>query len=388
MVFGGGKVCAAIGGVGTRWYSYVRCYSVVRKPLDVLFFGTDEFSARSLNTLQKLSLEQPQLLAKLQLVTRPPKWCGRQHSVLKTPPVIEAYKTGSPLFCDTRQEMLDVLMPWLKGCSANHDKMLVAVSYGKLIPSELISMADYSLNVHPSLLPRYKGSAPIQHALLNGDSMTGVSVQTLHPEKFDRGEVIARTPEISIDTLLENATTHEGTWKSDTLIQELGVVGAALLRDVVVNGSYIPSSDKKVLTTNDHIYKPSWAPTIKTKDKQVLWQTYTAEHISTMIAVIGPVYAFKRIQQGKLRKQKDLFADKRVLFHKIEPVTWPAQLLEPGQFVYDQERKVIRVGCALGTQLEVLSLQFEASPIETSEEFTRKLRKRCGPQAAELTFFA
>ncbi|SMN20966.1 similar to Saccharomyces cerevisiae YBL013W FMT1 Methionyl-tRNA formyltransferase, catalyzes the formylation of initiator Met-tRNA in mitochondria [Maudiozyma saulgeensis] len=369
-----------------RSYSRVQYYSVVRKPLDVLFFGTDEFSARSLITLQKLAIEQPQVLAKLQLVTRPPKWCGRQHSILKIPPVIEAFKPATPLFCDTRQEMLDILVPWLSSCPTEHDKMLVAVSYGKLIPAELISMADYSLNVHPSLLPKYKGSAPIQHALLNGDAMTGVSVQTLHPEKFDRGSVVARTPEISIDTLLGNATSHEGTWKTDTLINELGVVGAALLRDVLINKSYM-SMDNKSLVDKGRTYKPSWAPTIKTKDKQVIWQTYTGEHISTMIAVVGPVYAFKRVQQGKLRKQKDVFTDKRVLFHNVEPVTWPAQELEPGHFVYDPERQVIRIGCALGTQLEVQSLQFEASPIETSEEFMRKLRKRCGPQAAELTIF-
>ena len=79
--------------------------------------------------------------------------------------------------------------------------------------------------------------------------------------------------------------------------------------------------------------------------------------------------------------------NKRVLLHQAEPIKWPSQDLKPGQFQFDPVTNVIRVGCAANTQLEITNLQFEACAIESSDEFMRRLKKRCGPKAAELTTF-
>ena len=288
-----------------------------------------------------------------------------------------------PFECDGAAEMRAELLPWLQGCDPAHAKMLVAVSYGRLIPQEVIAGADYSLNVHPSLLPRYKGSAPIQHTLLNGDTVTGVSLQTLHPEKFDHGEVIARTPEIPVNSLLDAAMDHIGAWKTRTLIDQLGTAGSLLLREVLLAGTY---AKEDALDTSK--YSSSWARTIKTADKQVDFARDTAEQVYNKLSVLGPVYAFKQVQVGKKRKSATEFTDKRVLIHEARPVDRAiGQDTRPGTFTLDQDNNTLLVECAGNTQLAVRSLQFEACAIETPTDFASRLRKRCGPIQAENCIF-
>ena len=69
----------------------------------------------------------------------------------------------------------------------------IVSSFGHLIPSNIIdSFSGGTYNVHGSLLPKYRGAAPIIHALLNGDSSTGVTIMEVRPEKFDIGDIIAK----------------------------------------------------------------------------------------------------------------------------------------------------------------------------------------------------
>ena len=70
--------------------------------------------------------------------------------------------------------------------------MLVTASYGYLLPSSLIDLVPplHALNVHPSLLPAYRGAAPIQWAIANGETQSGVTVQELSRDKFDRGRIL------------------------------------------------------------------------------------------------------------------------------------------------------------------------------------------------------
>ena len=360
------------------------------RPLDVLYFGTDEFSVPSLEALCSLQQTQPSVVSSVQLVSRSPKWCGRQRSQLRVPPVYAAAERLAmpwrPFECDSGDEMRQQLLPWLQGCSPGHARMLVAVSFGKLIPQEVIGAADYSLNVHPSLLPRYKGSAPIQHTLLNGDAVTGVSIQTLHPEKFDRGEVVARTPEISVESMLSEArtsATHSGGWMTRALIDTLGHQGARLLSDVLVKGTY---AQPGALDTMQ--YESSWARTIKTTDKRVDFAQQTASQVCTRLGALGPVFAFKVVQAGKKRKSTAHLEEKRVLIHEAEETSVAGDAAAaPGTFALDEEQNVLVVKCADDTWLAVRSLQFEAFAIETPVQFASRLSKRCGSIQGKNTQF-
>lgn len=75
------------------------------------------------------------------------------------------------------------------------------VSFGYFIPPRIIQQFKYgAINVHPSLLPKYRGAAPIQHTILAGDDETGVTVQELHPEKFDAGRILNQKIVVNIHT--------------------------------------------------------------------------------------------------------------------------------------------------------------------------------------------
>jgi methionyl-tRNA formyltransferase len=88
------------------------------------------------------------------------------------------------------------------------------------------------LNVHPSLLPDLRGPAPIHHTLLKQRSKTGITIQTLHPEHFDRGQILAQTPAPGLD-VPEDATTAD-------LIASLGEQGGEMLVDLLKSQAYIP----------------------------------------------------------------------------------------------------------------------------------------------------
>ncbi|KOH00832.1 methionyl-tRNA formyltransferase, partial [Saccharomyces eubayanus] len=172
------------------------------QPLNVLFFGSDTFSNFSLQALNELrQTNGDHVVGKIQVVTRSPKWCGRQKSILKYPPIFDMaskLQLPRPITCDTKQDMLalgKLTSHSRPGSSADGGPFnaIIAVSFGKLIPGDLIRAVPLALNVHPSLLPRHKGSAPIQRALLEGDLCTGVTVQTLHPDRFDHGAIVAQT---------------------------------------------------------------------------------------------------------------------------------------------------------------------------------------------------
>ncbi|KAI8139306.1 formyl transferase, partial [Fennellomyces sp. T-0311] len=69
----------------------------------------------------------------------------------------------------------------------------VVVSFGYFVPSEIIhGLKHGAVNVHPSLLPKFRGAAPIQHTILSGDDVTGVTVQELDDKKFDAGRILAQ----------------------------------------------------------------------------------------------------------------------------------------------------------------------------------------------------
>lgn len=85
---------------------------------------------------------------------------------------------------------LDTLTGW---SLPSHINLIIAVSYGLFIPARILNQAKYrGLNLHPSLLPDYRGSSPIQSAIINRDTDTGVTLQDLSAKAFDRGKILAR----------------------------------------------------------------------------------------------------------------------------------------------------------------------------------------------------
>ncbi|CCE63546.1 hypothetical protein TPHA_0F00590 [Tetrapisispora phaffii CBS 4417] len=346
--------------------------------LDVLFFGSDEFSIHALDSLRSLQNNYPPLVKDIQVVTRKPKWCGRYKSVLKHTPIVEHCKTiglREPLLCDSKQDMLDI------GDVHNYD-MVVAVSFGKLIPSKLLSKAKYSLNIHPSLLPRYKGASPIQYALLNRDTETGVTIQTLHPNKFDHGRIIAQTRPLSTSDLLAKGVVSEFPEKTPIytaiLMDQLGLVGGELLKKVISEQLY---TDQNKSIESGQVFEASYASRITSAMKQISWNTDEAIDLVVRLNTLGPLFA-----PIKVLMRKNGNVNKRIIFHDFTVCSnYQEKLGSPGQFCYDDKSMTVVVCCANNSYIQVKSLQFEGFTVETASEFVRRFRKRCGNKT-ESTF--
>lgn len=372
------------------------------QPLNVLFFGSDTFSNFSLQALNELrQMNGNPVVGKIQVVTRSPKWCGRQKSVLKYPPIFDMaskLQLPRPITCDTKQDMLALgeLTSRPAGPGAGGPfNAIIAVSFGKLIPGDLVRAVPLALNVHPSLLPRHKGSAPIQRALLEGDLCTGVTVQTLHPDRFDHGAIVAQTQPLAIAALLRAgrvAPPHAAAdglglglglpRRTAILLDQLGAHGAQLLKQTLCERLYLPQNRVHAPATAD--YEASYARRITTEDKRIHWVRDSAAELLNRLETLGPLHAFK---EAAAKGAAHPVVLKRVLLHECS-VAEGARLpgCEPGTFEYDQQHDCLFVACRGGSLLCVSRLQFEGFAIERAGQFVARLQKRCGILSQRLVF--
>lgn len=148
-------------------------------PFKIAFFGTHNFAAKILQGLHN----SPDFIVDL-VVTQPDQLAGRNKKIQLPPVKILA-----------QEWQLKVKQPeTLKKWNANLSEFDVAVvaQYGKIIPPHVLNMPKHGMiNVHASLLPKYRGASPIQFALLNGDSTTGVTIMKMD-EKMDTGPILSQ----------------------------------------------------------------------------------------------------------------------------------------------------------------------------------------------------
>ncbi|MBP6921526.1 methionyl-tRNA formyltransferase, partial [Candidatus Gracilibacteria bacterium] len=177
------------------------------KKLRVIFFGTPGLSAEILRYL----LKQNDIVEIVGVVTNPDKIGGRGHQVMsssvaqlareKNLHLLQPEKIRDTIFLDTIRNL-------------NPDICLV-VAYGKILPQVLLDIPAMGfLNVHTSLLPKYRGAAPIQHALLAGEKVTGLTIQQM-ALGMDEGDILVQekwniTPEDTTGTLFAKTGERAG----------------------------------------------------------------------------------------------------------------------------------------------------------------------------------
>lgn len=188
----------------------------------ILFMGTPDFAEVCLN---KLVQSRHEVVC---AISQPDKPVGRKQVCMPTPVKSCALENGIPVYQPEKiktQEALDTIK------SYNAD-VIVVVAYGKILSKEILECTKYGcINVHASLLPLYRGAAPIQWAVLNGDEKTGVSIMQMD-EGLDTGDVFL-VKETDIDI---NETSAE-------LFDRLAVIGADALvetLDLLEKGEITP----------------------------------------------------------------------------------------------------------------------------------------------------
>ncbi|HSB52416.1 MAG TPA: methionyl-tRNA formyltransferase, partial [Dissulfurispiraceae bacterium] len=178
----------------------------------LVFFGTPQFAVPSLRAL----IESGEEVALV--VTQPDRVKGRGH-VLAAPPVKEtALAAGLTVSQPARirdEEFYRKLSPL-------SPEFIVVVAYGKILPREVLNIPRRGcINVHASLLPKYRGAAPVQRALMNGEKVTGITTM-LMDEGLDTGDVLLSSPEEIAED--DNA---------ETLAERLSVLGARTLIETI-----------------------------------------------------------------------------------------------------------------------------------------------------------
>ncbi len=165
------------------------------QPIRVLFMGTPEFCIPTLDTLK--ALRDIMLIG---VVTAPDRPVGRKQVV--TPPPVKVWAGQNNVPVLQPEEVRDTT--FLTKIKDLLPDVIVVLAYGHIIPKEILDIPPKNaLNIHPSLLPKYRGASPIQYAILNGEKETGVTIIRMD-EKIDHGPIIAQTQV----TLADGETYH------------------------------------------------------------------------------------------------------------------------------------------------------------------------------------
>jgi methionyl-tRNA formyltransferase len=213
--------------------------------MKIIFFGTSDFAVPSLEGLVESRYKV------LAVVTQPNRKKGRFQQ-MAAPAVKEAaLRLGLPVF---QPESLDdkEFVEKLKQFSAD---LFVVVSYGKILKKEILGIPlKFCINLHGSFLPKYRGAAPINRSIINGDETTGVSVIKMN-EKMDEGDIILKkeVPIFSHDT-------------AESLSRRLAADGSSLLLEAVNN---IEKGNFKLEKQDDS--KATYAPKLNKEDGLINW---------------------------------------------------------------------------------------------------------------------
>jgi len=228
----------------------------------IVFFGTPEFAVPS---LEALLAERAQVVG---VVTQPDKPHGRSRSSLVPPPVkLAALRRGLPVLQPDRPRgdlFLASLRHW-------QPEIGVVVAYGHILRPEVLSLPSRGMiNVHASLLPRFRGAAPINWAILEGDSETGISIMAMEPG-MDTGPILHRSaipvgPAETAGTLTERLAALA----ADTLVEALALMRLGGIAPV-------PQDDSRA----------SYAPKITRTVTRVAWQG-EADAVSRRIRAFDP----------------------------------------------------------------------------------------------------
>lgn len=251
------------------------------QPLRILFCGSDEFSITCLNALDVYSKSTSSNIASINVATKTDKRTGRGLKVVKSPPIKHAAEQlGLPV------HQFDTFRGWHlpKESSSNtsYINMVIAVSFGLLVPPRILGACRFGgLNVHPSMLPDLKGSAPIEHAIINGYRRTGVTVQTLHPSKFDEGQILAQTPWPGIDIPNPDEIT------SPELKKLLAKVGSDLLVHSLRERLYLQEIGQ---TESQQRQELRQAPKLTPESRHINFSSMTSTHILRLDRALGSLW--------------------------------------------------------------------------------------------------
>mgnify|MGYP002549694199 FL=1 len=291
--------------------------------MKIVFMGTPDFAKESLEAIYNGGYDIEAV------VTNPDKPKGRGMKMIASPvkefAIEKNLKIYQPVKVRNNTEFIDELK------KINPDVICV-VAYGKILPKEILEIAKYGcINVHGSLLPQYRGAAPIQWAVLNGDKITGVTTMYMD-EGMDTGDIILkRKVEIG-----ENETTGE-------LWDKLSKIGGELLVETlknIENGTAPREKQGEDFTM---------APMLNKDMAKINWEDKNVNEIKNLVRGLNPImgaYSF--------------IDNKKVKFWKVEKLELPLdkQTLKNGTVIISDSKQGLQIKAKDGI-INVIEIQGE-----------------------------
>ena len=241
--------------------------------MNIIFMGTPDFAAESLKEVIKSEYNVQAV------VTNPDKPKGRGMKMIATPVKEVAIKNNLPVYQPLKVKENFEFIDMLKNLNPD---VICVVAYGKILPKEILEIPKYGcINVHASLLPKYRGAAPIQWSILNGDEKTGVTTMYMDIG-MDTGDMILKE-EVKIG---ESETTGE-------LWNRLSIIGANLLVKTlkeIENGTA-----KRIPQGNDFTV----APMLSKDMSKIEWKNKTAKEIKNLVRGLNPIMGAYSMFNGK-----------------------------------------------------------------------------------------
>ncbi len=307
------------------------------------FFGSAGFAVPTLSALAESSHELAQVY------TQPDRKRGRGGQVRPTPVKERALALGLPVAQPATLKD-GMAAAELRESAA---ELAVVVAYGQLIPGEMLGLPRRGfINLHASLLPRYRGAAPVPHAILNGERMTGVTVFQLN-ERFDTGGILARE-EIEIRS--------DDT--SGTLLERLAPLGAELVVKVIGEiqaGTATARPQDEAAATR--------APKLTKESGRIDWAA-TADRIERLTRAFQPwplAHTVFPLAQGPLP----------VALLAVAPVAADETSAAPGTVLRADGKEGIVVGCGDGA-VKLVRLHPQGKRAMSGAEYMRGARLEKG----------
>jgi methionyl-tRNA formyltransferase len=245
----------------------------------IVFFGTPAFAVPTLRALLRSGEEV------IAVVTQPDKRRGRDR--LPSPSPVKDLASQSHCMVLQPATLKESLFP--EELQDLNPEIIVVVAYGKILPPMILNLPPRGcINVHASLLPKYRGAAPVQWAIINGEKITGVTTMYMDMG-LDTGDV-----------LLQEETAIEEDDNAETLGRRLAELGASLLLKTlegIKEGSVVRKPQNG---------KPTYAPPLKKEDGRVPWSK-TAIEISNMVRGMYPwpcAYCYFQHERIKITKAR------------------------------------------------------------------------------------
>jgi len=301
----------------------------------IVYMGTPPFAVAPLRALAAAGQEI------VGVVTRTDKPAGRGRSVAAPPVKVAAQAMGLAVFQPKRVreaefvEQLRTLAP---------DAIIVA-AYGQILPKDILTLPKYGcINIHASLLPFYRGAAPINWAIIRGEQKTGITIMQMD-EGMDTGA-----------TLVQEQVPIEANDTAGTLVEKLSVLGAKMITTalpLIVSG--------KLLPTPQDGSKATMAPLLKKENGLIDW-TLPAVEIHNRVRGLSPwpgAYGFLDSKMVKIITTEAIAGNG-----------------EAG-LLYARDKNILEAGTGRGL-LRILSLQPEGKKPMTAAEFMRGHRGVAG----------